>query len=186
MAKNYDTAYAERFGSRPSSSSEIKGHEFALRGPDSCSSVNVSGSIRNLFDLRSAAKLNGFAKIVSGFTIPGELRDLGKSVGIQGPLLVSQAGHLKRTLLAHNWRLYPRQYEIPAHPQVFGRLLHDAGFDGIIYPSTKGPGNCIALFPLNFGESDSHVELADAPPPGTSKFRLDAGTWQEIAESPMP
>jgi hypothetical protein len=182
LAENHDTAYEERFGSRPSSATEIEGHDFALRRPASFASVSVSGHVSNLFDLRSAANLKAFIEIVSSFAIPKELKDLGRSVGIAGPLLVSQAGQLKKTLLAHNWRMYPTQFELPANPQVFGRLIQDAGFDGIIYPSTKGPRNCVALFPANFAESDSYIEIADERPPGVTKFRLDADTWQEIAE----
>ncbi|MCG8477244.1 MAG: hypothetical protein MI784_17395, partial [Cytophagales bacterium] len=57
----------------------------------------------------------------------------------------------------------------------------DAGFDGIIYASTKGPKACVALFPTNFPGSESHVELADDAPRGTTHTRLDQETWREIA-----
>jgi hypothetical protein len=85
------------------------------------------------------------------------------------------------TLLAHNWRLYPSQYEIPSNSQVFGRLLLDAGFDGVVYPSTKGSSNCLALFPANFAKSESFVEVADDGPPHAGKLRLDSSTWEDIA-----
>lgn len=140
----------------------------------------------NIFDLRSAANLKEFAGVISRFETPKELKDLARSVGIPGPFLVTKGGLLKKTLLTHNWRLYPSQYEIPANPQVFGRLILDAGFDGIMYPSTKGPKNCVALFPTNFSESDSYVEVADAPPPGATHLRLDSTSWQNIAAPPKP
>lgn len=193
IAENYATAYEERFGLPPSSSSRIHGHDFALRDPGSFTSVNVSGCVLNIFDLRSAicdlrsaVNLKHFASIISRFGIPKELKDLARSVGIPGPFLVAKGGLLKKTLLAHNWRLYPSQYEIPANPQVFGRLILDAGFDGIMYPSTKGSKNCIVLFPANFAESDSYVEVADAPPPGATNLRLDSSSWQEIVALPDP
>ena len=183
LAEDHDTAYAERFGQRPSGSGGLEGHEYALRTPGSFTSVNVNGQLHNLFDLRNAKNLRQFIAIISGFELPKELRNLAASAGIKSPLLVRSAGQLKMSLLAHNWRLYPSQYEIPSNPQVFGRLVVDAGFDGIIYASTKGPKACVALFPTNFSGSESHVELADDAPRGTTHTRLDQETWAEIAGS---
>ena len=106
---------------------------------------------------------------------------MAASAGVKDPLLVKTVGHLKVNLLAHNWRLYPSQYEIPANPQIFGRLVIDAGFDGIVYSSTKGPKDCVALFPTNFAGTESYVELADEAPKGTTHRRPDQETWEEIA-----
>jgi hypothetical protein len=184
LAENYDTAYEERFGFVPSPGAGIEGHEFALRQPGSFTSVNVTGHVLNLFDLRSATNLKKFVKVVSGFEMPKELKNLARSLGMSGPLLADTNNLLRKTLLAHDWRMYPSQYEIPANPQVFGRLLLDAGFDGVIYPSTKGPKNCIALFPGNFAKSDSCVEVADQGPPNAGMLRLDSSTWQDIAAPP--
>jgi hypothetical protein len=144
--------------------------------------VNVNGQLHNLFDLRKAKNLRQFAKIISEFDLPKELRTLAASAGVTDLLPVKSAGHLKANLLAHNWRLYPSQYEIPANPQVFGRLVIDSGFDGIVYSSTKGSKDCVALFPTNFPGSESYVELADEAPKGTTHTRLDQETWGEIAE----
>lgn len=182
LAADYDTAYAERFGQHPSGATKLAGHEYALRTPNSFTSVNVNGQLHNLFDLRKAKNLRQFAKIISEFDLPKELRTLAASAGVTDLLPVKSAGHLKANLLAHNWRLYPSQYEIPANPQVFGRLVIDSGFDGIVYSSTKGSKDCVALFPTNFPGSESYVELADEAPKGTTHTRLDQETWGEIAE----
>lgn len=184
LAENYETAYEERFGQRPSRHALLEGHEFALRTPGSFTSINVDGQVVNLFDLRDPKSLKAFADVITSFDIPKELRKLATSVGMGRPLLVRNAEHVKKTLLAKDWRRYPSQYEIPANPQVFGRLVVEAGFDGIIYPSTKGPKACIALFPTNFSKSDSFVEIADAPPMGATKTRLDCTTWRSIAAPP--
>jgi len=183
LAADYDTAYAERFGQSSIASGQLESHEYALRTPGSFTSVNVNGQLHNLFDLRNARNLRKFVKIVSAFDLPKELRDLAASASIKSPLLVRSAGQLKMSLLAHNWRLYPSQYEIPANPQVFGRLVVAAGFDGIVYASTKGPKACVALFPTNFSGSESHVELADEAPSGTTHTKLHQETWREIAGS---
>lgn len=181
LAEDYDTAYAERFGQRPSASGQLDGHEYALRTPGSFTSVSVNGQLYNLFDLRHAKSLKKFASIISAFDLPKELRDLAGSAGIKSPLVLRSGGQLKTSLLAHNWRLYPSQYEIPANSQIFARLVVDAGFDGIVYASTKGPRACVALFPTNFSGSESHVELADEAPSGATHTRLNQETWKEIA-----
>ena len=182
LAENYQTAYEERFGTVPPTELGIEGHEFALREPDSFSAVNISGKAFNLFDLRSARSLRKFVEIISKFEMPSELKELATSVGIRGPLLVTKPGELKSSLLAQDWRMYPSQYEIPANSQAFGRLLLESRFDGVIYPSTKGPRNCLALFPTNFVDSESYVEVADKAPPGATKLKLDSSTWKEISE----
>jgi hypothetical protein len=182
LAENYQTAYEEKFGTAPPTESGLEGHELALREPDSFSAVNISGKAFNLFDLRSASNLRKFVKIVSKFEMPNELEELARSVGIRGPLLVTKPGEFKRSLLAQDWRLYPSQYEIPANSQAFGRLLLESRFDGVIYPSTKGPRNCLALFPTNFSESESYVKVTDKTPPGATKLKLDSSTWKEISE----
>jgi hypothetical protein len=181
LAQDYDTAYAERYGQRRSVAGKLEGHEYALRRPGSFTSVNVHGHLYNLFDLRNARNLRPFVEVVSEFDLTKELRELAVSAQIKGPLLVKSPAQLKSNLLAHNWRLYPSQYEIPANPQVFGRLVADSGFDGIVYASTKGPGACVALFPANFPGTESHVELADELPRGATHTRLDQETWREIA-----
>ena len=182
LAENYQTAYEEKFGAAPPTELGIEGHEFALREPDSFSAVNVSGKAFNLFDLRSARSLRKFAEIISRFEMPSELEELARSVGMRGPLLVTKPGELKSSLLTQDWRLYPSQYEIQASSQAFGRLLLESRFDGVIYPSTKGPRNCLALFPTNFVDSESYIEVTDNAPPGAAKLKLDSSTWKEIAE----
>jgi len=181
LAEDYQTAYEEKFGTVPPTELGIEGHEFALRQPYSFSAVKILGKAFNLFDLRSASSLRKFVEIISNFEMPSELKELARSVGIRGPLLVTKPGELKNSLLAHNWRMYPAQYEIPANSQAFGRLMLKSGFDGVIYPSTKGPRNCLALFPTNFAESESYVEVTDKTPPGASKLKLDSSTCKEIS-----
>lgn len=184
LAENFDTAYEERFGLPGSKRAKIQAHELALRRPGSFTSVNVSGRVLNLFNLRTTRCLSEFTNLISAFQVPDALKQLARSLGIQGPLLARTALQVKKSLLAKDWRLYPSQYGIPANPQVFGRLLLDAGFDGVIYPSTKGPRNCVALFPDNFARSESFVEVIDEGPRYSGSLRLDASTWRDIVSPP--
>jgi hypothetical protein len=52
----------------------------------------------------------------------------------------------------------------------------DAGFDAVVYPSTKGPGQCVAVFVENLVASESFLELADDGPAGVTMKRLDKDT----------
>ncbi len=183
LADGQETAYAEFFGATELSSSEkMSGHEFALQSESSFSMVRLSFEIENVFDLTKSKTLNAFSKVISKFKVTQELRDLGRSIGISASrMLIHDAALLKQDLVSSGWRNYPVQYEIPANSQVFGRLLRDAGFEGVIYPSSKGSGKCIAVFTENLEGSDSFVELVDRAPGNVRHIRLDSSSWKELS-----
>jgi hypothetical protein len=181
IAANYSTAYAEKFGIPDTAERNgLSGSEFDLRKPSSFTSVNISGRVNNLFDISNGRNLTRFLAIIKKFKMTSELNELARKARIKPPYLVTDLRLLKRTLLANDWRALPVQHQIPANPQVFGRLIRDAGYEGIIYPSVKGHGKCIALFPENFSGSDSYLELSDEPPDGASRARLDSQTWGDL------
>ncbi len=67
-------------------------------------------------------------------------------------------------------------YDLPAQPQLFGRLVTDAGIEGIVYCSRYSHEPCVAIFPQNFKGTDSYVALDDEPPPQNTVRRLDGAT----------
>lgn len=172
IAENFETAYAERFGS-PMTDSILQPHELALRTSKSFTSVSLRGEITGLFDLRKQSQLKEFAKIIGRFKLTKDLRALARQLGMQGPLLVSNPRNLQKSLLG-DWREMAAQYGLPANSQVFARFLQLAGFEGVLYPSTKGAGLCIALFLEQLDGSDSYIELADKAPAQVSITRLDS------------
>lgn len=72
------------------------------------------------------------------------------------------------------------QFGIPANSQVFAGFVIDAGFDGIVYPSTRGEGNCVAVFPQNFPDRDSSVELLDPAPSAECHQSLNCDSLNEL------
>jgi len=180
IASDYNTAYSEYF-SNPQSIFE--GHELALVTPHSFTAVKLSFNLKNIFDLSKVSNLDAFTKIISKFPMPEDLKRLGRSIGLKPPWLVNNTNLLRKSLLASNWRDNPVQYEIPSNPQVFGRLLRNAGMEGVIYPSTKGKRKCMAVFTENLDGSDSFVELADEAPPGVSHTILNSDSWKELSSS---
>lgn len=182
IAENYSTAYAEFFGaSSHAPAGGFSGEEFSLQAKSSFTAVKLSFSLSNVFDLTKTKNLESFTNIVTKFKIPQELKTQAQSVGITQSWLVRNAAELKKTMLEPNWRYYPAQYGIPANPQILGRLIRDAGFEAIIYPSTVGLGKCIAVFPENLAHSNSFVELMDDPPSSVKLRRLDRQSWNHLS-----
>jgi len=181
IAENEVTAYMERFGAMPSQrTGTLTGEEFALRKKSSFTTVFLRGDIFNLFDLNKTSNLRYFVDIIKSFDMPDELQSLAKSIGISPPWLVTKPSALKQVLLDPSWRQWPKLYDIPSNSQIFARLVSDAGFEGIVYSSVKGPNNCIVLFPENFNNSESFLGIMDEHPPQVSIPRLDKNTCREL------
>jgi hypothetical protein len=160
---DFETAYAEKFAVI-SSSSELEPHELALRTPESFTSVRLQIDFERLFDLHKLSNLKAFAAIIRKFTMSAELIALARELGKKPPWLLQDAGQLRTALLAADWRAFPMQFGIPANSQVFAGLLIEAGFQGVLYPSSKANGQCIAVFPQNFHDNHSSVRLLDQVP----------------------
>lgn len=180
IAENEETARSEKFGN-PAPGSGLLNHEFALRTETSYSAVRLEFSLENMFDLTNAAKLVGFTSIISKFKLSRELIQLATKLKIKPPYLVSKASHLRKLLLENKWRYYPAQYDIPSNSQLFGRMLKDAGYEAVIFPSTQNPKhNNIAIFVQNLEKSDSFVKLQDEAGGIIQHTRIDASNWRRL------
>ena len=78
-----------------------------------------------------------------------------------------------------DWRRWPTFFDVPAAPQIFGSLVQSAGIEGILYTSAITGGECIAIFPQNFLNSTSFVELDDPAPTGV-QIRIDSTNFAAI------
>jgi hypothetical protein len=183
IANDLSTAYAEYFGApKNAAMGGFNGLELALRDPRSFSAVKLRLRLENIFDLTKLSNLTAFAQVVAKFSVPRELQNIARQLGIHSPLLATTPKQLRDTFLSSNWRHYPVQFEVPSNSQVFGRLLNAFGFEGIIYPSSKGTGKCIAVFTQNLTGSDAYVELVDGAPPNVKHTRLDANSCAELSK----
>ena len=180
FAENEDTAKAEKFGTTKAANG-LENNELALRTTPSYSAMRLKFEIHNVFDLTKANNLLKFTQIISTFQISDDLRKLATELGHKPPYLVSKPSQLKEVLLSNNWRYYPVQHEIPANSQLFGRILRDAGFDAVIYPSTKNPKyKNIGVFIENLEKSSSFVELQDEASSQVKITKLSTDTWKEL------
>ena len=180
VATDYDTAYAERFGAPPNREPGLlQPHELALMGSRSFTSVSVKGEVHGLFDLRSAKHLTRFAKVISGFRMSRELLQLATDLGMPGSLLLTRPKELFDSLMGV-WTDMPSQYGLPSNSQIFAQFVREAGFEGIVYKSTKGPGICMALFLDRWERSESYIGLDDTAPFEVTISRLDQSTARAL------
>ncbi len=73
----------------------------------------------------------------------------------------------------------PMQVDVPANPQIFGRIALDAGIEGIIYASVLTRKDCLAVYPQNFLNSSAFVELDDLAPEGVPR-RIDSTNYKDF------
>ena len=181
VAEDYDAAFRERFAASSSAKAgELTAEELALRSPGSFTQLRLRGAVENLIDVGSLEALKPFANILREFPIPNDVRRLARKLGLRPPpWLIRSPITLQRQLLHPNWRMLPQQFDLPSNSQIFGRIAVAAGLHGIIYPSARQVAKrCLALFPQNWADSGSFVEVGDEAPQGARLTRIDATTKQ--------
>lgn len=179
LGEDYATAYQERFGQAPETSAVgLSGADLALRKPGSFTQVRVRGRLDLMLDLGDPQALKPFVEVIKTFVLPSHVTTLARQLGLRRPPgLVRSVPGLQRQLLHRNWRMLPMQFDLPANTQVFGRMAAAAGMHGILYPSVRHAGSrCLALYPQNWRDSGSFVEVADPVPSEARVVRLDSAT----------
>jgi hypothetical protein len=59
-----------------------------------------------------------------------------------------------------------------------GHIIHQAGIEGILYPSKLNNSLCLVVFPKNFVGTDSCLKLDDELPHEKVPARIDASNWR--------
>lgn len=192
LAQDFETAYREKFQRRHNEIVDgLSPQELALNEGGSHSTVLLKGQLTNLFDLTQFKSLNGVARELAKIKMPERAKQLKRKLKIpERDLTMTQTGRqLYEMAVNQNWRVLPVQFGLPSPSQILAELIHAAGFEGIVYASTKGLGYCIAVFPDQL-KAGSYVELLDAPPDGVDYPRLDPETaarlsgWDEVGRGP--
>ena len=154
------------------------GMEGFLDNKKSESFVQINGHIHYVLDLTKKSTLSMFVKVIKKISLSKSLKDKTKKLKLETGS-IQNITQLKKTLYDINWRREPNLYDLPASSQIFGQLVKNAGIEAILYQSTKNSkkGLCLAIFPENFENSDSYVEL-DHPPQYVINKRMDSKTFQ--------
>ena len=163
IASDHSTAFLEKF--KTNNLDEAENH--SLGGSKSYSWVELTGRLNNLFDLTDKSSLKLFCKLIKDFHMPESVTRLAKQLKITPPLVISTVAKLRDSLLEENWAQSPTVGEVPSNSQVFGKLVRDSGAEGILYPSVRGKGICIALFTENLIDG-SYLELTGEMPAATT------------------
>jgi len=160
----------------------LSARELALLHAVSHSTIFLDGTLRVVFDMTSATSLNAVAKVLGRIKMPEDARRLKKQLRISHKALwmITTGQQLYQAVLERNWRTLPVQFGLPAPGHTLGELIRAAGFEGILYRSTKGKARCIAVFPDRL-QSGSSIELVDAAPSFVGHTRLDIETGDELS-----
>ena len=94
--------------------------------------------------------------------------------------LIGAPETLQEELMKKNWRLWPMQFDVPTSSQIFGQIVQDAGIEGILFNSSMTDQPCLVVYPQNFVNSPSYVELDGPLPAETVPRRLDGDTFKRF------
>lgn len=182
VGSDYETAFREKF--QLASDANVNGlapEELALQPGQSHSTFFVEGHLNRVFDMRTPAALESIARVLARIRMPTRARDLKKKLSIPpgGITMIMNGRSLYKAMVEHNWRQMPVQFGLPAPTHILAELLRAAEFEAVLYRSTKGPGDCLAIYPDKLS-SDSFVSLVDIPPAGVAHSRLDEDSATQL------
>ncbi len=175
VGDSFETAYRERF---QLASAELPvgltPEEMALTR--STANVLVRGKIERCIDVSDRQNLVAVCKVLARIRKPdaaiGLMRRL--KLGPKHVFMITSPSQLASALQEQNWRARPTQFGIPSVSQQFAELARAAGYEGIVYQSSKRPdGKCLALFTDSIGSDRTFIELSDAYPASVIQHRVD-------------
>jgi RES domain-containing protein len=173
LASDRQTAEDELFA-RDKQGRPLNAEELALTRRSSMTIVSLSGSLESVIDLHAPRALAGFAEIIKNFTFSPEVLAEARQLQLRSPRLVLKPEELAESFRSSYWRFLPMQCDVPAVSQVFGQIVADAGIEGILYPSSLTKAPCLAVFPQNFANTASFIQIDDPAPPACRRKRIDA------------
>jgi hypothetical protein len=166
LAQDYETAFREYY-QLPSEATKggLTAMELALLPDFTYTSFELRGRLANLFDATQPRIFDRLVGVLAKISLPQKARKLARKLklGSDEPSMITTVPMLRQAIFQSNWRVLPMQFGLPSQSQIIGDLIRRAGFEGVLYPSSKGDGLCIALFPEQLHAS-SHVCLT-APAP---------------------
>jgi RES domain-containing protein len=178
IAEDFETAYREMYQLASSDLTDgLKPDELALEQSVGLTAIFLTGRIENVFDMTTFLPLNTVGRIFRDVKMPKEASQLAKKLKISdsNKIMIQNGQQLHTAIVKNNWRVWPMQFGTPAPSQTMAELIKAAGYEGILYPSSKGPGRCLVVFPENFSDL-SHIDLVGPAPSASTITRLDSNT----------
>lgn len=168
LAEDFETAFREYF--QLPSDSYIDGLtplDMALLTDVSLTNVQLQGRLVNLFDATRPRVFDRLVSTLATIPLPHKASKLARKLKLAkgDPSMITTVAKLRTAVFESNWRVLPMQFGLPSQSQIVGDLIRRAGFEGVLYPSSKGNGRCVAIFPDQL-HANSRVSLsASAPNP---------------------
>ncbi len=183
LAENYETAFREKFQlAKDERVDGLSADELALDAGASHSFVQVNIDLTKVFDLTDSDSLGDLCKIIAKFKTPQRVKELRQELRMptNQALLVRTPANLYRTVCEFNWRSRPIQFGLPANSHLLADWVIAAGYEAILFLSSKSYGRCLAVFPDQLLDQ-SFVELAEPAPASVVFTRLDTETAESLS-----
>lgn len=179
IAGDKKTAIAELLGGDARGQS-LTAEELALAKPASITIVSVRGEIESALDVANESNLTPFVNLIRHFRLSNALIREARKLGIGSLRLARTPKEMAVELCSPWWRKWPMQYDVPSPSQIFGQIAADAGIEGVTYSSVLTQQPCIVIYPQNFSNSASFIELVDPSPAETVSKRIDRNTFKDF------
>lgn len=183
LAENFKTVFVEKFQFAPDEKVEgLNARELSLNPGVSHTTMLLHGRLSKVFDLTRPQHLNEVAKVLAKIYLPERAKYLKKKLNIkQCDLIMVKTGkQLFDFVVEHNWRVIPVQFGTPSQSQMLADMIKAAGFEAILYCSTKGTGKCLAVFSEELA-AGSFIEIVEAAPIELKHRLLDSATAPDLA-----
>ena len=182
IAQDHETAFREKFQMESHGNVDgLTGPELALKPGINFTYLSLTGQLFNVFDLRTDVAVKNLAQILGKIAMPARARALAKELKIPAAelFMVRSAQQVRDMALKNNWRTLPVQFGLPSQSHILAELIRAAGFEAILYKSTKGPGDCMAIFPDRMADR-SFIEIAGNVPSVVKHKRLDSSSARDL------
>jgi hypothetical protein len=183
LAEDIETAFREKFQIPSHDLTDgLTPQELALEHGVSHTTLLVKGHLFRVFDMTKFESLVPVAKVLGRIKMPARAKQMQARLKIPARqvFMVQTGKQIHEMVLKRNWRIRPIQYGLPAQSHILAELIRAAGFEAILYQSTKGPGKCLAVFP-DLLDGRSFIELIDTAPATVKHPRLDIESAAELA-----
>lgn len=183
IGEDLETAFREKFQlDRGDRVDGLTPQDLALVPREDFVTFYVNGRLERVFDMEQQDCLKTLCAVLRKMKLPAAVRTIQRRLRIpeRAVYMVRTPRQLREEVLAKNWRVSPAQFGLPATSHILAGLILDAGFEAILYPSTKGGARCLAIFPHNLASNRSHIQLANSAPSGVTLTRLDLDTADEL------
>jgi hypothetical protein len=180
IAEDFETGLREMQGlTSEDRRSGLTPAELALCGKNSFTWAAVTGSVTNVFDITLASNLDKFTSAFAKFKFSAAVRAAERKMGLPPKIILGTSDQLLDSFMVEGWRQDPNLWGTPANPQIFGHLVSQAGFEGILYASIRTGKRNLALFPRQFKNSSSIVSVIGAPASAVC-CELSAKTYEDL------